>query len=453
MLKKILIANRGEIASRIIRTCRKMGIQTVAVYSEADEQASFVQESDEAYLLGGPRPQDSYNNAAKIISIAKASACDAIHPGYGFLSENGDFAQACEEEGIIFIGPSADVMRLMGKKIESRMAMEAAGLPVVPGVSHALADVEDAVRMAEGIGYPVMLKASAGGGGIGMGAAFSEEDIRKSFEGQQKRAKMFFNDGDMFMEKMVENPRHIEIQVLLDSHGNGVYVGERECSIQRRNQKVIEEAPSSFVSEALRREMGEAALKAAKEIGYVNAGTFEFMMDEQHRYYFLEMNTRLQVEHPVTEEISGLDLVEQQIRIAAGERLAFSQEAIQLHGHAIEARIYAEDPATFFPAPGTITHFKLPKGEGVRNDAGAKSGYTVTPFYDGMIAKLIVKGSNRTECISRMAAALQHYEVTGIKTNIPLINEILSNEEFKKGNTTTGFIDLLQSKKERGTVQ
>ncbi|MFS0782110.1 acetyl/propionyl/methylcrotonyl-CoA carboxylase subunit alpha [Bacillus sp. 1P06AnD] len=453
MFKKILIANRGEIASRIIRTCKKMGITAVAVYSEADTGAPFVQEADEAYCIGGPRPQDSYNNGDALIAAAKEAGCEAIHPGYGFLSENPEFAEKCQLEGILFIGPNPEVIRMMGKKIESRHAMEAAGLPVVPGISFALKDVDDAIEQAKAIGYPIMLKASAGGGGIGMGAVHSEEELMKSFHGQQKRAQTFFNNGDMFMEKLIEQPRHIEIQVLFDSFGNGVYIGERECSIQRRNQKVIEEAPSPIVTEELRKKMGEAAVKAAKSIGYANAGTFEFMMDNNGDYYFLEMNTRLQVEHPVTEGVSGLDLVEQQIRIANGEELPFSQEDITLSGHSIEARIYAEDPVTFFPSPGTITRFSVPDGEGVRNDVGVKSGYTVTPFYDGMIAKLVVTGENRNQCIQRMEQALNQYHVEGVKTNISMVQEIIGHGEFRGGNTHTGFVDTYYTNKERGTVK
>ncbi|MEH6942825.1 acetyl-CoA carboxylase biotin carboxylase subunit [Bacillus sp. JJ722] len=441
MFSKILISNRGEIASRIIRTCKRLGIQSVAVYSEADREAPFVGAADESYLLGSPRPQDSYNNIEKILEIAKESGCEAIHPGYGFLSENTLFAKRCREDGIAFIGPSVDVIEKMGKKIESRRTMVAAGLPVVPGISFPLKDVEDAVFHAEKIGYPIMLKASAGGGGIGMGAVRNEDELRKTFEGHQKRAATFFNNDEMYLEKLIENPRHIEIQVLADHHGRTVYLWERECSIQRRNQKVIEEAPSPFLSEAKRVEMGRAAVQAASAIGYENAGTIEFIVDEQQNYYFLEMNTRLQVEHPITEEITGIDLVEQQIRIASGEKLSFSQDDIALKGHAIEVRVYAEDPNTFFPSPGKIVAFQLPQGENVRNDVGVQEGSSITPFYDGMFAKLIVKAESRSQCIEQLLQAIDQYKVEGIKTNLPMIQRIVSHEQFRNGNTTTAFVE------------
>lgn len=453
MIKKILIANRGEIASRIIKTCKKMNIISVAVYSEADAEAPFVKEADEAYLLGGSKPQESYNNIEKIIGVAKTSQAEAIHPGYGFLSENVEFATRCQEEGIIFIGPSPKVIEMMGEKIEARKTMKAAGLPLVPGISFPLRDVEDAVEQAGKLGYPIMLKASAGGGGIGMGAVYNETELRKTFEGHQNRAAMFFNNGDMFIEKLILNPRHIEIQVLADSKGNTVFLWERECSIQRRNQKVIEEAPSPFLSEAKRMEMGEAAVKASKAIGYENAGTFEFMVDEEQNYYFLEMNTRLQVEHPVTEEITKLDLVEEQIRIASGETLRFTQEQIVLEGHAIEIRVYAEDPNTLFPAPGKITSLQLPVGDHIRHDIGVSENSVITPFYDGMFAKLIVTGKTREQCITNTLAALQQYKVEGIKTNISMVETVISHEEFQKGNTTTAFVEKYYLNRERSNVK
>jgi acetyl-CoA carboxylase biotin carboxylase subunit len=440
MFQKILIANRGEIAVRVIRTCQLMGISTVAIYSEADAEAPHVQKADEAYLVGGPRVAESYLNMEKIIEIAKSSGAEAIHPGYGLLSENAAFARKCEEAGIVFIGPSPDVISQMGSKIESRRAMEEAGVPVVPGILHPLADVEEAVKVAGEMGYPVMLKASAGGGGIGMQIVRGEEEIRKAFAGNQKRATDFFGDGAMYIEKYVENPRHIEIQILADKQGNTVYLWERECSIQRRHQKVLEEAPSIFLDEVTRRKMGEAAVKAAKSIGYSNAGTVEFLMDADKRFYFLEMNTRLQVEHPITEEITGLDLVEQQLRIASGESLPFSQGEVKLEGHAIEVRIYAEDPKTFFPSPGKITKLVTPDGPGIRHELAVSEQSVVTPFYDPMIAKLVVKGKNREEAIERLKNALQGYHVEGIKTNIPMIQGVVAHEAFRNGDTTTSFV-------------
>ncbi|MGP3609799.1 acetyl-CoA carboxylase biotin carboxylase subunit [Anoxybacteroides rupiense] len=441
MFKKVLVANRGEIAARVIRTCRRLGIQTVAIYSEADAASLHVKWADEAYLIGKPRVSESYLNIEKIIEIAKTTKAEAIHPGYGLLSENPAFARRCEEEGIVFIGPNADVIAKMGSKIESRKTMAEAGVPIVPGISFPLQNVEEAMSTAATIGYPIMLKASAGGGGIGMQIVHNEEELRKAFEGNQKRATSFFGDGAMYLEKYIQNPRHIEVQLLADRHGNYVYLWERECSIQRRHQKVIEEAPSLFLDEQTRKKMGETAIQAAKYIGYTNAGTIEFLVDEQKNFYFLEMNTRLQVEHPVTEEITGLDLVEEQLRVAAGEKLGYSQEHIQRRGHAIEVRIYAEDPKTFFPSPGAITAFQLPEGEHIRNETAVQSGMVVTPFYDPMIAKLIVKGKNRKEAIDRMLQALDSYQIEGIKTNIPMLKEVLTHPAFQAGHTTTDFVN------------
>jgi acetyl-CoA carboxylase, biotin carboxylase subunit len=441
MFSKVLIANRGEIAVRVIRTCKKLGIQTVAVYSEADADSLHVQWADEAHLIGKPRVSESYLNIEKIIEVAKMTKAEAIHPGYGLLSENPEFARRCEEEGIVFIGPKADVIAKMGSKIEARKTMAEAGVPIVPGISFPLKDVDEAAKTAEKIGYPIMLKASAGGGGIGMQIVRNEEELRKAFEGNQKRAASFFGDGAMYLEKYIANPRHIEIQLLADEHGNCIYLWERECSIQRRHQKVIEEAPSPFLDEETRRKMGETAVKAAKHIGYTNAGTIEFLVDEQKNFYFLEMNTRLQVEHPVTEEITGLDLVEEQLRIAAGEALRYKQDDIRRDGHALEVRIYAEDPKTFFPSPGKITVFQTPEGDDVRNETAVKSGITITPFYDPMIAKLITKGKNRQEAIERMAEALNNYRIEGIKTNIPMLKDVLSHPAFQAGETTTNFVE------------
>ncbi|TQR46362.1 acetyl-CoA carboxylase biotin carboxylase subunit [Paenibacillus popilliae] len=440
MFKKILIANRGEIAARVIRTCKALGIATVSIYSKVDKEAPHVKMADEAYEVGNPKVTDSYLKIDKILEIAQLSQADAIHPGYGLLSENAEFARRCEEAGIVFIGPSSDVIARMGSKIEARNSMEQAGVPVVPGISCALADAEEAAQAAGRIGYPVMLKASAGGGGIGMQIVNNEVEMKQAFEGNQKRAANFFGDGAMYLEKVVENPRHIEIQILADAQGNTVYLWERECSIQRRHQKVVEEAPSPFLDELTREKMGEAAVRAAKSIGYRNAGTIEFLVDEHKNFYFLEMNTRLQVEHTITEEITGLDLVAEQLRIAAGHSLNFGQSDVKREGHAIEVRIYAEDPKTFFPSPGIITKFAIPEGDGIRHELAVHDGSVVTPFYDPMIAKLIVAGKDRNEAIERLQQALADYQVEGIKTNIPMLQEVIAHPAFRSGETTTGFV-------------
>lgn len=441
MVTKLLIANRGEIAARIIRTCKKMNIPCVAVYSEADQNAPYVSMADEAYLLGGPKVNESYLHVEKILEIAKKANCDSIHPGYGFLSENADFARSCSRAGLTFIGPNPDIIEKMGNKVEARKLMEAAGLPLVKGLSRPLINLEDASKSAAEIGYPVMLKAAAGGGGIGMQAVWNEEDLIAAFSGNQKRAEMFFGNGDMFIEKLIEKPRHIEIQILADQFGEAVYLWERECSIQRRNQKVVEEAPSPFLDEDTRINMGQSAVRAIKEIGYQNAGTIEFLVDEQQQFYFLEMNTRLQVEHPITEEITGLDLVELQIRVASGEKLALTQADIKREGHAIEVRIYAEDPVTFFPSPGTITSLILPENEYIRHELGVHGSSIVSPFYDPMIAKMIVNGDTRNEAIDNLSSALEEYQINGIKTNIPLLLDISKHPAFREGDTTTDFID------------
>lgn len=440
MFKKILIANRGEIAARVIRTCKALGIATVSIYSKVDKEAPHVKMADEAYEVGNPKVTDSYLKIDKILEIAQLSQTDAIHPGYGLLSENAEFARRCEEAGIVFIGPSSDVIARMGSKIEARNSMEQAGVPVVPGISCALADAEEAAQAAGRIGYPVMLKASAGGGGIGMQIVNNEAEMKQAFEGNQKRASNFFGDGAMYLEKVVENPRHIEMQILADAQGNTVYLWERECSIQRRHQKVVEEAPSTFLDELTREKMGEAAVRAAKSIGYRNAGTIEFLVDEHKNFYFLEMNTRLQVEHTITEEITGLDLVAEQLRIAAGHSLNFGQSDVKREGHAIEVRIYAEDPKTFFPSPGIITKFAIPEGDGIRHELAVHDGSVVTPFYDPMIAKLIVAGKDRDEAIERLQQALADYQVEGIKTNIPMLQEVIAHPAFRSGETTTGFV-------------
>lgn len=440
MIKKILIANRGEIAARIIRTCNKMNIMTVAIYSEADQKADFVDMADESYLIGPPRVNESYLNADKIISIAKQANVDAIHPGYGFLSESDVFAEQCEEQGIIFIGPPASVIREMGSKILARQLMEKAGVPSIPGTKNAIGTTEEALIAAHNIGYPVMLKASAGGGGIGMQVVNSDEELILAFESNTKRAKTFFGNGDMFMEKKVEDARHIEVQLLADNTGNVLHLFERDCSIQRRNQKVVEEAPSTFITEKTRNQMTEAAINAARALGYTNAGTIEFLVDSKENFYFLEMNTRVQVEHPVSEEITGIDIVEKQILIAAGEPLGLSQEDIVINGHAIEVRIYAEDPETFLPSPGHVSQVIFPQGEHIRNEPAITGTCDVTPFYDPMIAKLVVHGTDRQDAISLLSEALQAYKVEGIKTNLPMLKRIAEDEIFRKGNVTTAYI-------------
>lgn len=441
MFNKILIANRGEIARRIIRTCKKLNIKTVAVFSEADEKALFVKEADEAFKIGQPPVSLSYLNIEKIIEVAKANGVDAIHPGYGLLSENPTFAKRCEEEGITFIGPKAEVIAAMGSKLESRKKIKEAGIPVVEGVDLPIESVEKAVEVAETIGYPVMLKASSGGGGIGMQRISNRTELEKAFEGNKKRAQSFFGDGTMYMEKVIENPHHVEVQILADVHGNIVPLFERECSIQRRNQKVIEEAPSPSISKETREKMLEAAVKASNYIGYTNAGTFEFLVDNQENFYFLEMNTRLQVEHPITEEITGIDIVEQQIKIAKGLPLDISRDTVEMKGHAIEVRIYAEDPKSFYPSPGFISALELPVGEGIRNECAVEAGSNVTPFYDPMIGKLITYGKTREQACKRLIEALQLYKVEGIQTNIPMLLQIASHPKFLKGKTTTSFVD------------
>ncbi|WP_105978821.1 acetyl-CoA carboxylase biotin carboxylase subunit [Bacillus paralicheniformis] len=446
MFQKLLIANRGEIALRIIRTCKRLGIQTAAVYSEADAESLHVKAADEAWLIGKPRVSESYLNIEKIIETSKKAGVCAIHPGYGLLSENSRFAERCLQENITFIGPPADVIAKMGSKIEARQAMEQAGIPVVPGVTKSLAGLNEAKALAESIGYPVMLKASFGGGGIGMQLIRNEGELAKAYEGSQKRAADFFGDGAMYIEKYIEDARHIEIQILTDEYGNAVYLWERDCSIQRRQQKIIEEAPAPLFDENMRAKLGEAAVKAALSIGYANAGTIEFLVDSKNHFYFLEMNTRLQVEHPVTEEITGLDIVEEQLNIAAGKALPYKQKDIRRDGHAIEVRICAEDPKTFFPSPGRITDLKLPEHPNVRHECAAAPGMNITPYYDPMIAKMIVKGNSRDETIRTLAEALSQYQVKGIKTNIPLLEDIVRSDEFRKGGVQTDFISRYQSK-------
>ncbi|MGE7692393.1 acetyl-CoA carboxylase biotin carboxylase subunit [Lysinibacillus sp. NPDC097214] len=441
MFKKVLIANRGEIARRVIRTCKRLNIQTVAVYSEADAESLHVKDADEAFCLGKPPVAQSYLNIDRILEVAKECGADAIHPGYGLLSENAEFAKRCTEAGLVFIGPSADVIASMGSKLEARKTMKAAGVPIVEGVETPVKDVAEAIEIASRLGYPIMLKASAGGGGIGMQLVENAEELAKAFEGNQKRAQSFFGDGTMYMERFIANPHHVEVQIIADHDGNVVPLFERECSIQRRNQKVVEEAPSPFISEETRKRMLDASVKAVQHIGYVNAGTIEYLVDAEQNFYFLEMNTRLQVEHPVTEEITKLDLVEEQLKIAAKQPLAFTRDSVQRKGHAIEVRIYAENPSTFFPSPGTITAFELPTGEGIRHECGVEAGTAVTPFYDPMISKLVVWGETREVACERLIEALKAYKVEGIQTNIPMLLKTVTHEQFLKGYTTTKFVD------------
>jgi acetyl-CoA carboxylase, biotin carboxylase subunit len=443
MFRKVLIANRGEIAVRVIRACREMGIASVAVFSDVDRAALHVSKADEAYPIGPAPARDSYLNVARILEVARRSGAEAIHPGYGFLSENAQFARACAEARIKFIGPPASAMELMGSKTRARTAMQAAGVPMVPGSARSLS-LAEAEAVAAKIGFPVMIKAAAGGGGKGMRLVRAAGDLKPAFETAQSEALRAFNDDEIYLEKFIENPRHIEIQVLGDEQGNVVYLGERECSVQRRHQKVIEEAPSAIVDEEMRRRMGAVAVQAAKSAGYTNAGTVEFLVDAARNFYFLEMNTRLQVEHPVTELVTGLDLVHLQLRIAAGEKLPFRQEELGLRGHAIECRIYAEDPENnFFPSPGKITRLLRPSGPGVREDSGVYEGWTVPLDYDPMLAKLIVHAGDRPAAIARMRRALDEYFVGGIKSNLPLFRRILEHPDFAAARIDTGFLDRL----------
>ncbi|MFP5229424.1 MAG: acetyl/propionyl/methylcrotonyl-CoA carboxylase subunit alpha [Acidobacteriota bacterium] len=444
MFRKVLIANRGEIALRILRACRELGLSTVAVYSDADRAAPHVLEADEAYRLGPAPAPESYLRGDLILDIARRTGAGAIHPGYGFLSENADFAQACEQAGIKFIGPPSSAMRTLGSKTNARQAADEAGMPRTPGCVHALASPEEAADVAAGVGYPVMLKAAAGGGGKGMRAVFSPEDLPSAFVAASSEAERAFGSGEVYLEKLIERPRHIEIQVLADEHGHCVSLGERECSVQRRHQKVIEEAPSSAVDPDLRRRMGEAAVRLALSAGYTNAGTIEFLVDEKKNFFFLEMNTRLQVEHPVTELVTGYDLVHLQIRIAQGEPLPFTQNDVQLRGHAIECRVYAEDPsAGFMPSPGRITRLLQPGGPGIREDCGVYEGWVVPVDYDPMLSKLIAFAPTREIAIARMLRALDEYVIGGIRTNLGLFRRILTEPDFRAARIDTGYLDRL----------
>lgn len=441
MFKRVLVANRGEVAVRIISALREMGIESVAIYSDADRNAVHTTTADYAYALNGNTSLETYSNIDKIINIAKTAGVDAIHPGYGFLSERGKFVEAVEREGISFIGPKSEVIKLMGDKFEARKFMLSLGVPVVRGSNTVINSFEEAEEIASIIGYPVLIKASAGGGGMGMKIAYNEEELKKGIEAVQKTALANYEDSSIFVEKYVERPRHIEVQVIGDNYGNYVHLGERECSIQRRHQKVVEEAPSSILTEELREKMGEIAVSIAQAVGYNSVGTVEFIYDKGE-FYFLEMNTRLQVEHTITEMITRIDLVKTQIEIAAGLPLRFKQEDVKLNGHAIECRICAEDPlSSFVPSPGKIIDYRPPGGFGIRNESGVGSGYEISTFYDSMLSKLISWGNDREEAIARMRRALKEYVIVGPKTTIPLLWAIMDNEDFKSKNLSTKFLE------------
>lgn len=446
-MKKILIANRGEIARRVIRTCKRLGIETVVVYSEADANLPFVKEADQAFLIGPPPVQQSYLQADAIIDIALRERVDAIHPGYGLLSENASFVQAIEEAGITFIGPDAETIEKMGDKIVSRTTMQQADVPVIPGTDEGVITLEEATSIAEDIGYPVMLKASAGGGGVGMIRCEDEQALSQHFDSIKKRAQMYFGNDAVFLEKFITNARHIEVQIFGDEHGNIVHLFERNCSVQRRNQKVIEEAPSPSLSEQTKERLYTAAINAARAVNYKNAGTVEFIVDENEQVYFLEMNTRLQVEHPITEEITGLDLVEWQIEVAKGQRLPITdQQEISLNGHALEFRLYAEDPVTFMPSPGTLSTLQLSEVEGVRIDNGYAEGEQVTPFYDPLIAKIIVHASTREAAMEKAKAYIASIRVEGLKANDPLFLRVLEESSFIDGHYTTSITQQMTTK-------
>lgn len=442
MIKKVLIANRGEIAVRIIRSCREMGIRSVAVYSDADRTSMHVRYADEAYRLGAAPSTESYLNIDQLIRVAKASGVDAIHPGYGFLSENTDFANRIRKEGLIFIGPSAEAITAMGDKMTARNLMKAAGVPIVPGTDQLPESESEVKKLAKAIGYPVMLKASAGGGGKGMRLVKSEKELIPSLLRAKSEARNAFGNETVYMEKYLLEPHHIEFQVLADNHGNVIHLFERECSVQRRHQKVVEETPSPFITPELRSAMAEQAMAAARSVNYSGAGTVEFLVDRDRNFYFLEMNTRLQVEHPITERVTGIDLVKAQIKVANNEVLSYKQEDIKQLGHAIEARIYAEDPNNnFIPSPGLVRHISEPRGLGVRTDGYVYEGYEIPVHYDPLISKLIIWSPTRAEAIERMKRALFEYKITGVKTNIPFVQSIMQADAFVEGNYNTHFID------------
>ncbi|CAD6491100.1 MAG: Pyruvate carboxylase subunit A [Candidatus Argoarchaeum ethanivorans] len=441
MFSKILVANRGEIAIRVMRACRELGISTVAVYSEADKNALFVKYADEAYFIGPPQSAQSYLNMDNIVDAIHKSGSEAVHPGYGFLSENADFVKRCKSDGIVFIGPSEKTIRGAGSKIEARKTMQKAGIPVIPGTEERIENVEHAISAAEEIGYPVIVKSSAGGGGIGMKVVKETSEIEQTIESTQSVARSVFGDETVFIEKYLEEPRHIEFQILADSHDNIVHLCDRECSIQRRHQKLIEEAPSPAMTVELRERMGASAIKAAKVIDYVNSGTIEFLYSKGD-YYFLEVNTRLQVEHPITEVITGVDLVKEQINIAYGDEISMKQQDVHINGWAIECRINAEDPLSeFTPSPGRIRYYRSPGGPGVRVDSGVYAGYTISPYYDSLVSKLSVWAPSRMEAISRMKRALYEYIIVGVKTNIPFHKAVMNSRAFQNGELTTHFID------------
>ncbi len=446
MLKSVLIANRGEIARRIIKSAKLLGIETVAVYSDIDDKSLFVREADRALRIGEAKPRDSYLNIDSIIAAAEESGATAIHPGYGFLSERWEFVHRCETEGLVFVGPSSEVIHKMGDKHRSHEIASSLGIPVPPG-SGILADVQEAKKWAAELSFPVIVKASAGGGGIGMVKVEKGEEVAEAFDIATNRARLAFGDERVYVEKYLESPHHIEIQILGEKDGNVVTFPERECSVQRRHQKVIEESPSPFATAELRRELREAAKSLARGIGYTNAGTVEFVVDGHRNYYFLEINARLQVEHPITEMITGVDLVEQQMRIASGESLSLGEESLGWKGWAIESRVYAEDAKNFYPSPGRIASYIEPTGEGIRVDSGYRAGDTVSQFYDPLIAKLVVWGEDREKAILRMQHALDNYEITGIKNNIPFLREALCSRLFKSGNYDTQFISKLKEEK------
>lgn len=441
MFRKILIANRGEIAVRIIRTCRELGIKTVAVFSEADREALHVKMADEAHCVGPSPSSKSYLRVFNIIEAAVKTGVDAIHPGYGFLAENADFAQLCADYGLVFIGPSPGAITKMGEKSIARKTMFTAGVPIVPGTDGVVIDLEETIRLAEEIGYPVIVKATAGGGGKGMREASSEDKLKSAIKIAKQEALTSFGNAEVYMEKLIEEPRHVEFQIMADKYGNVVHFGERDCSIQRRHQKLIEESPSPALDEKTRSAMGEAAVKAVKAIDYCGAGTIEFLLDKYNNYFFIEMNTRIQVEHTVTEEVTGIDLIKEQILVATGQKLSVTQSDIRIQGWAIECRVNAEDPdKEFIPSPGKIDMYLPPGGFGVRVDSAAYTGYTITPYYDSMVAKLIVKANTREEAIERMKRALSEFIVSGVSTTIPFHLRVMNNSEFKQGNFNTGFL-------------
>ncbi len=441
MLKKVLIANRGEIAVRIIRACKELGIATVAVYSEADKDALHTRLADEAICIGPAKSNKSYLNIKNILQAACGTGCDSIHPGFGFLSENANFAKMCEESNLRFIGPSYQIIDLMGNKSNAKELMKSAGVPVVPGSDGSVKNVEEAIQIADKIGYPIMIKASSGGGGKGIRLVRALEELPEAYEIVKQEALISFNDDEIYIEKLIENPRHVEIQVLADEFGNCIHLGERDCSVQRRHQKILEESPSTVLDDKLRKKMGEAAINAVKAAHYSNAGTIEFLVDKHKNFYFMEMNTRIQVEHPVTEWVTGIDIVKEQLKIASGESLCYTQKDVNIKGHSIECRINAENPEkNFMPCPGTIMDLNLPGGNGVRVDTAVYTGYKIPPVYDSMIAKIIVHAENREAAIAKMKVALDECVIDGVDTNIDFLYQILENENFVLGNFDTSFI-------------